>query len=66
MTIYKILVTTVASRPEAISVDTKVIDFPDRFEALKAIKNINEDQRDNGASRNYDQRALALNFNSEG
>jgi hypothetical protein len=54
--IYKVLITTVASRStNHVDINTMVIDFTDRIDAVRAIKAINEDQRD--------QKALALNFN---
>jgi hypothetical protein len=62
--IYKILVTTTVTRPEAVAVDTTVIEFEDYSDARLAVSSIRNAPRHptGGSLTTFTQTAVSLNF----
>lgn len=58
----KILVTTMATRMQAVSVDTQVIEIADYHEAVRAVDRINDQGRQFLDSALFKQTAVPLTF----
>lgn len=67
--IYKILVTTIVTRGEAVSVKTDVVEFYDYSEASRAIERLNDDRSSYSVGLttvNLNRKAIAINFSYDG
>ena len=61
--IYKILITTVASRYECTSLNTDIIEFDQHSEACQALRQLNkEDAHYSVAYLIVDRKAIPINF----